>query len=402
MLRYIRFDSNLNSFKNKYKIILLFSIILILVILMYNIIINNHSNNEIKIISKNSRRIISNLDNYTETMSDFIVNNNYNFTNEILLELKGFKEKELEIQKELKGFKEKELEIQKEQLEFQKELKGFKEKELEVQKEQLEVQKELKGFKEKELEIQIRKNAIEFLENNYGIKPKHYNLDYFINNNNCIKQLLNLDTDLFSLLLNIDYENLTVSFNYFNDNPIYKKLKHKLEFDYDYKYKFEYYNYVINYDKNNLNVYLEYNNNNNTITYLYYDNGYYNSDINYNEYISNNIVVYNNIQYYNNYPYPYKELCYFTPTTRIINQCIDLSIYNYNNKEVYIYNMNCNNDKSKQYENDKFYRYLNLNKTYSNIYSMYIYEFYKTLSEYEYIREMINLEGIPIIPPIKF
>jgi len=81
MLRYMRFDysiSNINSFKKKYKILLLFSIILILVILIYNIIINNFSNNEIKIISKNSRRIIHNLDNYTETMSEFIVNNNYN------------------------------------------------------------------------------------------------------------------------------------------------------------------------------------------------------------------------------------------------------------------------------------------------------------------------------------
>ena len=145
----MKFDysvSNVNSFKKKYKIVLLFSIILILVILIYNIIINNFSNNEIKIISKNSRRIISNLDNYTETMSEFIVNNNYNSisNNDILISIKEI------------------------QLEFQKELKGFKDKELEIQKEQLEVQKELKGFKEKQLEIQIRKNAIEFLKNNYN------------------------------------------------------------------------------------------------------------------------------------------------------------------------------------------------------------------------------------------
>ena len=85
----MRFDSNITSFKKKYKMVLLFSIILILIILIYNININNISNNKIKIISKNSRRIISNLDNYTETMSEFIVNNNYNYINEVQ---KGFKE----------------------------------------------------------------------------------------------------------------------------------------------------------------------------------------------------------------------------------------------------------------------------------------------------------------------
>ncbi len=73
MLRYIRFDY---SFKNKYKILLLFSINLILVILIYNIIINNSiSNNDIS-----------------------------NFINQIKLTSKQFKEKDLEFQKELKIF----------------------------------------------------------------------------------------------------------------------------------------------------------------------------------------------------------------------------------------------------------------------------------------------------------
>lgn len=431
MLRYMRFDSNLNLFKKKYKMVLLFSIILILVILMYNIIINNHSNNEIKIISKNSRRIISNLDNYTETMSDFIVNNNYNSTNEILLELKGFKEKELEIQKE-------QLEVQKEQLE--------------VQKEQLEVQKELKGFKEKELEIQIRKNAIEFLENNYGIKPKHYNLDFYINNNKCIKQLLNLNTDLFSLLLNIDYENLTVSFNYFNENkyyndyiernivsnyfnnyylhsnyynndiisysinlytpifksyklltnyyeniinnPIYKILKNKLEFDINFTYNFEYYNDELNYLKQ-----YHYNNiwfNINNISYMY--NNY---PASYVEYISNNIVINNNIIYYDNYPNPYKTICNIWPIKNT-NRCMDLSVYDYYTNITDYDRIYCDFSRFIEYENDKFNRYSNLNKPYSNVYTLYYYEYYILFNEYEYIRELINLEEIPIIPPIKF
>ena len=410
MLRYMRFDSNITSFKRKYKMVLLFSIILILIILMYNIIINNHSNNEIKIISKNSRRIISNLDNYTETMSEFIVNNNnYNpiSNNDILNSIN-------------------------------------------------EIQKDLKGFKEKELKIQIKKNAIEFLENNYGIKPYIYNLDFFINYNTCIKQLLNLDIDLFSLLLNIDYENLTVSFNYFNENkdynnyktrsinnnyyfspimvqeyiydtnnyyydnpnppnnyraifnrytllsnyyeniinnPIYNIIKDKLKFAYDYKYSFEYYNNLMNYYKNNLNSPYEFNNINN-ISYIY-DSNYY------IEYISNNIVVNNNIQYNNNYPNPYEEICNFK-TIKNSYVCADTSSYNYYTKEITIYSINCNIETTIEYENDKLNRHSYLPKPYNQISSVYYNEIYELYNEYEYIKQLINLEEIPIIHPIKF
>ncbi len=426
----MRFDysvSNVNSFKKKYKILLLFSIILILVILIYNIIINNFSNNEIKIISKNSRRIINNLDNYTETMSEFIVNNNnynsisnndiLNSINEIQLELKGFKEKELEfqkeqleVQKELKGFKEKELEFQKEQLEVQKELKGFKEKELELQKEQLEVQKELKVFKEKELNIQIRKNAIEFLEKNYGIIPRDYNLDFFINNNNCIKQLLNLDIDLFSLLLNIDYENLTVSFNYFNENkdyynynknkllanyyeniinnPIYKILKNKLKINYS--YNFEELNMYPNIMYNQIQYY-------NKLNIIEENNKYFNYIENItNKYPYNqicNINSYNYTLYLFKLVYNYYSFCLNDYMT---GQCyyrmFDCYYCSYDNLANYIRIYISNIYSNLAYNNIVLYQIINL----------FQFNYIKIYNEYEYIKQLINLEGIPIISPIKF
>ena len=386
----MRFDysvSNVNSFKKKYKILLLlFSIILILVILIYNIIINNFSNNEIKIISKNSRRIISNLDNYTETMSEFIVNNNNNYNsisnNDILNSIN----------------------------EIQLELKGFKEKELEIQKEQLEIQKELKGFKEKELNIQIRKNAIELLEKNYGIIPRDYNLDFFINNNNCIKQLLNLDIDLFSLLLNIDYENLTVSFNYFNENkdynyynknkllanyyeniinnPIYKKLKNKLEINYSYNFE-------------ELNIYPN---------IMYYQIQYYNKL----NIIEENNKYFNYIENITN-KYPFNQICninsynytlyvfrlvysssYYCLNDYMTGQCYYIMFSNYG----YLYNNLAN--YIRLYIKNIFYNLAYNNIVLYQIYNLFQFNYIKIYNEYEYIKELINLERIPIIPPIKF
>jgi len=119
---------------------------------------------------------------------------------------------------------------------------------------------------------------------------------------------------------------------------------------------------------------------------------YYN--YHYNEYISTNIII-------SNYPNPYKEICNFK-TIKNTYKCFDESVYNH-----YInitdYNGNrCNNKKIIEYENDKFNRYSKLPKPYQNINTLYINEIYVVYDEYEYIRQLINLEGIPIISPIKF
>jgi hypothetical protein len=291
------------------------------------------------------------------------------------------------------------------------------------------------------LKVQIRKNAIDFLENNYGIKPRDYNLDFFIDNyfNNCIKQLINLNTSLFELLLNINYENLTVSFNYFNENkdynnyiekkiinnyiidyyhyynnyndyskinynkynlltnyydniinnPIYKILKNKLEFDYNYNYNYEfnYYKNIIDYWFNNpspsMHIY-----NINNIIYIYHNDNQLISVI---EHIPFNTVIYDYNKYsYNNYPYRYKNMCYIDSS---INKgvCVDTNDIH-----------NCYNELYDEYEKNKLNRYSNLTESYTQIYTIYYNEYIEIYNEYEYIKQLINLEGIPIIPPIKF
>ena len=92
MLNYIRIDSN-NT--NKYKTLLG---ILIIVILSVILIINKYSNDEIHVISSNSRRIITNLNNYTETMSEFIVNDDVKIQQELMKSLNDFQERQLNIQ----------------------------------------------------------------------------------------------------------------------------------------------------------------------------------------------------------------------------------------------------------------------------------------------------------------
>ena len=412
MYNYIRFDNQISLNKKSYKILLFILVLSLTLLIISNIFINKNSNDEIKIISKNSRRIINKIDNYTETMSEFIVNTDNNvFNQEILNTFNDFKLKQLNLQ-------EKEIEVQNEIKEY---FKIYEEKKLNLQEKEIEVQNEIKN-------IQIRKNAINFLEKNYGIFSKDFNLDFFINNN-CVKNLLQLNIDLFTLLLNIDYDNLTISFNYFynnydyNDyydyekiislsksyfniislehdyisykllrnnknniinNPVYNIIKNKLEFNYNYSFEELIPTYIIN--------------------------DYYN----YNTYIENiNIIDFNDI-YYNTienitYVYPYKNKCNIYSINHTLYK---LSFPNgYYNEIWYYINLNekipikqlgqhLNNDLGfymNKYINNIVYYY-------SHHFHYYIVEFnyIKIYNEYEYIKKIINLENIPIIPPIKF
>ena len=185
--------------------------------------------------------------------------------------------------------------------------------------------------------------------------------------------------------------------NYYENiinNPIYKNLKNKLEIDDNYKYNFESYkNNILNVIQNDLPYNYEYYNINN-ISYIY-------DSTNYIEYIPINIVVNNNIQYSNNYPSPYKKICNYN-IFKNIYPCVDTSIYNYNNKRTEVSNINCGVKTIIEYEHNKQIRYLNLLKPYYTIYSKYYIEIYELYNEYEYIKQLIILEEIPIIPPIKF
>jgi len=78
MFRYSQFDLiNKTSKKTKFILKLVINIIIISFILLI-FLINIDTKDDVKFISSNSRRIINNLHNYTETMSDFIVSNNNN------------------------------------------------------------------------------------------------------------------------------------------------------------------------------------------------------------------------------------------------------------------------------------------------------------------------------------
>ena len=96
MLNYIRIDSNNTK---KYKTLLG---VLIIVILSVILIINKYSNDEIHVISSNSRRLITNLNNYTETMSEFIVNDDVKIQEQLAKSLNDFQEKQLKKDEEHK------------------------------------------------------------------------------------------------------------------------------------------------------------------------------------------------------------------------------------------------------------------------------------------------------------
>ena len=422
MNNYIKFDYSISIKKKYYKLIIFILVLILTILISSNIIINKNSNDEIKIISKNSRRIINDIGNYTETMSEFIVNNennNYIFNEEILNSLNDFKTKTIKSQYEIKEFINIQLKNQEKDLDIQNEMKNYKKREVELQ--------------EKQLKIQIKKNAIEFLEKNYGLFSKDFNLDLFINNCNCVKDLLQLkDNDLFSLFLNIDYDNLTVSFNYFHNNQNstdyynYEKIKQNHRYlDRDYYNEYDSISYKL--IKNNKENII-----NNPIYNIIKNKLEFNYSYSFEELIpitnsnSFNIVDINNVYYNiiknNSHIKPYKLLCninYINHTQYdvmyISNGLIYLKIYsNYFNLNDKIFTSYC---YQKLHDSNNYYSDYNYCNTKDNLY-MYIvnymriqfinyqnsfrFNYIKIYNEYEYIKKIINLENIPIIYPIKF
>ena len=199
---------NLEVKRRNYKKILLN--ILVIILLLTSIIYIYISNNS---INSNTRRKINEIEkditqhyNYTETMSDFIVDNykppKINF--QILFE-----------------------DIYKNHLDLKKDINEFKNQSL---RNHLELKGEIIEIKNKEKELNknfIRKSAIEFLNKYYGLfNPyyKYYNIKGFNNGINmttyiCINYNINkYYYKLYEELLNIDYDNFIVSFAYFSEN----------------------------------------------------------------------------------------------------------------------------------------------------------------------------------------
>ena len=356
MLKYLQFDINKTKKSNKFKIFIISFIIIIL--LVYNIYINNDTKDDVKIISTNSRRIINNLNNYTETMSDFMVSNINDIElteiQNIRLSIDYFKElKEQEIkEKELKELKEKELKELKEQ-----ELKEFK-------------QQELKEIREKA--IKLIKSYIPEFNSLINLVSTHQIFNKYVGevlDISCIKEMIKINSEeIFNKLINIDYDKLEVSFNYLDKNeeyyknteniitthiyrdydknnqyynyshyiyknfkeniiknPIYKNIKDRLEIDYSYTEPnlTDVYNNKSKYFSKSLNDFIYKNYYINTDYYKKYYENFYNDTyyINYlnknNKYLSiylefvlNNEIIINNpnpIEIYNKHPF--KNIC---------------------------------------------------------------------------------------------
>ena len=394
MFRYSQFDLiTKTSKKTKFIIKLVINIIIISFILII-FLINIDTKDDVKFISSNSRRIINNLHNYTETMSDFIVsNNNNNDNNNQIEELNELKNIRLSID----YFKE----IKEQELKEQQELKEIELKEKEL--------KEIEIKKEKA--INLIKSYINF--NSYiHLVPAYSKINGYSENNQCLMELININNDeLFNRLIKIDYENNEVSFNYLDDNeeyykntdniietniynnydennrfykyshyiysnfkeniiknPLYQIIKEKLEIDYSYTEPnpTEEYNNKSKYFSESLNEFYRIYNNEyeifhayNSIQYYenYYNDTYYLNtakhyrsndlyDSFYNEYIINNEIIINNPnldKYYNKLYNFYKYICYI-PSMYIINEKQKPTIKKYYS---YSYSLTRNNNQVK-------------------------------------------------------
>lgn len=356
MFKYLRFDFDKTKKSNKLLICSFIIIILLIISLIINI--NNDVKEDVKIISSNSRRIISDLTNYTETMSEFLIPDYHDTTNhndnEELHEIKKIK-LTLDYFKEVKENELNELEIKK------KELKKIEFKQQELKK--LEVkQKELDDMKIKA--INLIKSYIPNYNSLINLISTHSISKNYVENNDCLKQLIKINNEkLFEKLIHIDYEKSEVSFNYLDKNesyyqdtnniltshlystydengeyysyshyiyknykeniiknPIYLNVKEKLEIDYSYTEPdlTEEYNNKSKYfqqSQNNFNrdIYevvsgweKYYENYSNDTTYLYYkrDSNNYHT-----EFLINNEIIINNknpIDIYNKHSYKFK------------------------------------------------------------------------------------------------
>lgn len=360
MFKYLRFDFDRTKQSNKFKFIILCLIIITLLISLLVININNDIKEDVKIISSNSRRIINDLNNYTETISDFMIPN-YQYDNkEELNELKKIK-LTLDYFKDIKEQELKEIEIKKQKL---KELElidnELKQKEIK--------QKELNDLKLKA--INLIKSYIPNYDSLFKLNATHSILNGYYNQENCLKSLIKINNEaLFEKLININYDKLEVSFNYLDKNesyykdtnniltshfyenydenneyynyshyiyknyrdniiknPIYLNVKEKLELDYSYKIPdlTEYYNNKSKYFQESLNDYNK----------IMNENGYQN----WNKYYEN---YYNDTKYlyYNNFnDYRSKYI-----TEILINN--EIIINNPNSKDIYntnSYKFKCN------------------------------------------------------------
>ena len=205
MFKYSRFDFINNTKKSKLIKIIVNIIIIsfIIIILSYNI----NTKDDVKIISSNSRRIINTLNNYSETMSDFMVPNIENEIKNIRLSIDYIKNLKL------KEIKEQELKLEE-----------LKQKEIKEQELKLKELKQKEIINKKEKAINLIKSYIPNYNSLIKLVSSHVEIKGYSNNDNCLKELIEINNEeLFNNLINIDYENNEVSFNYLDKNEDYYK-----------------------------------------------------------------------------------------------------------------------------------------------------------------------------------
>jgi hypothetical protein len=204
---------------NKKKIIINlfigFIIILFILSIFYIYISNNSTNSNTRRKINEIQNDISNLYNYTETMGDFIIDN-YKLP-ETQLDLKN--DNDL-----LRKILNNTLKIQ---LDLKKENELIKNKLNNTYKIQLDLKKENELNKNR-INNFLRTKALNYLKNIKGLYRENYGtyIHYIYHsklvNDNYKKIMENINENYlkyFEELLNIDYDNLIVSFAYFNENP---------------------------------------------------------------------------------------------------------------------------------------------------------------------------------------
>lgn len=331
-MRYFQFDRTINTNNSRYKLIKISLLTISIIILISSIIYIYYSNNS---NFNNTRRKIdkiegdiTNLYNYTETMSDFLVDN-YK-PPEINLKLMFEEIKNIRLSTDY--FKEvKEDEIKEEKL------KENKLHQIQINQERLK-QEEIKKIelnKKKEKAINLIKSYIPNYNDLINLVSSHSEFKGYSNDFNCLKRLIKINNEeLFNRLIDINYNTLEVSFNYLDKN--------------------------IDYFKNNDNI---------LITHLYTDYDENNRYYNYSHYIYKN----------------YKENIIKNPIYQIIKNNLEINyLYTepnltdqYNNKSKYF----------QQSSNDFSYIFHN----YYNTYNTYkYYETYENDTHYLYYKSKSN------------
>lgn len=202
---------NLEVKRRNYKKILLniLVIILLLTSIIYIYISNNSINSNTRRKINEIEKDVSQLYNYTETMSDFIVDN--------------YKPPEINLKTLFEDIYKNQLDLKKDNEILKNTFEEFKNQSL---RNHLELKKEIENNKIRTNNF-LRIKAIEHLRN-IGIHKDlygsyiHYIYHSKIENDNYKKIIENIDNNhkkYFEELLNIDYDNFIVSFAYFSENP---------------------------------------------------------------------------------------------------------------------------------------------------------------------------------------